>query len=213
MGKIGNRESVFISRVMTSANEAAKDLANVVKLPISSSKGILGALSLEPHHTLMGANAGALANEMTTQEVQSYNVLSSGFQRALAGIESSGLAPSGMLSSQMDAVIFKAGDSNLTKMQKLAQTRQIVEAGLETQLSNPRVPTEQQDHMRSVIKSIREAVPFTQQDIVRLKSIQEDNSEETMDSMMARMKKDGVGASGGHPTDIQDLLVKYGKKP
>ncbi|MBF9666383.1 hypothetical protein IAI38_11655, partial [Streptococcus pseudopneumoniae] len=85
---------------------------------------------------ILDATKEVLANKLTSQEVQSYNVMSTGFQRALASIEAAGLMPTGQLTHQMDAVIFKEGDTNFTKLQKLAQTRQIVEEGLETALSN-----------------------------------------------------------------------------
>lgn len=190
-GSLGNRESVFINRVMLSANEAAKDLENVVRLPTTASRGLFGGRQQGPG--LLDAGKETLANKMTSQEVQSYNVRSAGFQRSLAAIEAAGLAPSGTLSHQMDAVIFKEGDTNHTKLEKLAQTRQIVEAGLETTLSNPKLAKAQKDHIEEVIKSIRKAVPFTLEDLDRLAAAQEDNPATTLRDIMPKAEKPKIG--------------------
>lgn len=190
-GKLGNRESVFLSRVMTSANEAAKDLENVVKLPMTASTGVFGGR--QQGTGLFDATKEVLANKMTSQEAQSYNVRSAGFQRSLAAIEASGLAPSGTLSHQMDAVLFKEGDTNFTKLEKLAQTRQIVEAGLETAMANPRVPEQQLEHMKKVVEQIRKSVPFTIGDLDRLREEQKINPKATLGTVMKAMdKKDGA---------------------
>lgn len=191
---IGNRESVFLNRIILSGNEAARDLENVTKLPMSASTGILGGRGQE--QGIMNAVKETLANKMTSQDVQSYNVLSAGFQRSLAAIESAGLAPSGTLSHQMDAVIFKEGDTNYTKLQKLAQTRQIVEAGLETVLSNPRIPPETRKHVEDIVKKVEAAVPFTQEDLIKLKQEQGVNPKITLKDVISKTKPVGAAPAG-----------------
>lgn len=197
-GQLGNRESVFINRVILSGNEAARDLENVVKLPMTASRGIFGGRG-QPEG-LFNAGKETLANQMTSQEVQSYNVLATGFQRSLAAIESAGLAPSGQLSHQMDAVTFKAGDSNFTKLQKLAQTRQIVEAGLETITSNPRVPDATKEHIKGIISKIEKAVPFTQGDLIELQQRQGTDPKITLGDVVK--SKSSSQNAGEAPTGV-----------
>jgi hypothetical protein len=84
----------------------------------------------------------------------------------------------------MDAVIFKEGDTNMTKLHKLAQTRQIVEKGLEVVLSNPRVPKEQKAQMESSLEAIRKAVPFTHKDVINLQRAQDKNPKATLRDVM-----------------------------
>lgn len=175
---IGARESVFINRVLLSANEGARDLQNVVELPLSASTGLFGGRKQGP--SILDAGREVLANKLTTEEVQEYNTMATGFQRALASIESAGLVPSGALSHQMDAVLFKEGDTNFVKLRKLAQTRQIIEAGLETTIANPRVPEETRKHAKDIVDTVRKAVPFTQQDLTRLKTAQGTNPDMTL---------------------------------
>lgn len=176
----GARGEVFTQRIVTSANEAIKELKNVVQLPMSASTGWLAGRGQSTGIT--GATKEVLANKATSQEVQLYNVMSSGIQRNLASIEAVGLMPSGSLTHMMDAVIMREGDTNLTKAAKLAQTRQIIEAGLEPILSNPRVEEEKKDFIRKMINQVKESVPFTQQDIIKL--AESGDSKATLGSIM-----------------------------
>lgn len=192
---LGAREAVFINRTLTSANEAAADLGNIVRMPTEASTGIFGGR--KQGASILDAGKEALTNTMTSQEAQSYNVRAAGFHRSLAGIESAGLAPSGQLSNQMDSVVFKAGDSDMTKLEKLAQTRQIVEAGLETTLANPKLPKQQAQLAQTVISRIRAAVPFTMKDIDDLKQMQEADPNTTLNDMI---KKNGLNKGGGAAT-------------
>ena len=204
MGKqseLGSREAIFIQRVLLSGNEAAKDLESVTSLPLTASTGLFGGR--KQGVGLMDAAKEVLANKMTGQEAQSYNVMATGFQRSLAAIESAGLAPSGSLTHQMDSVLFKEGDTNLTKLQKLAQTRQIVEAGLETTIANPRVPKEMRDHAEEVVANIRKSVPFTQRDLSQLTKGQEDNPNLTLKDVVAAQKAQGAATAPARGLGLQ----------
>lgn len=186
---LGSREQVFLKRVATSANEAAKDLENVVLLPITSDTGIFGGR--KQGAGLFDATKEILANKMTEEDAQLYNVMSTGFQRSLASIEAAGLMPTGTLSHQMDSVLFKGGDTLRVKMSKLAQTRQIVEAGLETALSDDRVPESEKKHLQDIVTSLQKSVPFTQKDLIRLQVEQEKDPKATLKSVMEKMQSGG----------------------
>lgn len=178
----GGRESVYIQRMMMGANQASKDLANVVQLPLTASTGIFGGRKQGPG--LFDAGKEVLANKATGQDAQAYNAMATGFQRSLAQIESAGLMPSGSLTHQMDAVLFKEGDTNLTKLHKLAQTRQIVEAGMEVVDANPRVSPEEKAKVKTVLESIRKSVPFTHSDLIQLQEAQRTDPNATLGSII-----------------------------
>ncbi len=163
-GTLGNRESVFTQRIIMAGNEASKALTNVVKLPMSSSTGLFGGRRQGP--SLFEATKEVFTNKMSSDETRRYNIVATGFQRQLGMIESAGLAPPGSLVHQMDTVMFKEGDTTIDKMSKLAEIRQIVEAGLETTLANPRVPGAERDHINKILGDVRNAVPFTQSDVI-----------------------------------------------
>lgn len=178
----GGRESVYVQRMMMGANQASKDLSNVVQLPLTASTGFFGGR--KQGAGLLDAAKEVLANKATQQEAQAYNAMATGFQRSLAQIESAGLMPSGSLTHQMDAVLFKEGDTNLTKLHKLAQTRQIVEAGMEVINANPRVSPGEKEKVQEILKSIRASVPFTHSDLIKLQVEQEKNPGATLRSTL-----------------------------
>lgn len=187
----GGRESTQINRVVMAGNQASKDLDNIAQLPLTVSRGIFGGRKQGP--SLFEAAKETLTTTMTTQEVQTYNVMATGFQRSLAAIEAIGLAPTNALVQQMDAVILKEGDTNLTKMQKLAQIRQIIEAGMETTLSNPRVPSETKQHIQGIVDRVRTAVPYTQRDMLKLMQMQQNNPNATLNDVLRRQTtSDGI---------------------
>ena len=206
----GSRAEVYTTRQLVSAKEAAADLKNVVELPVAASGGWFG---LGGHQTtgIMDATKTALANTMTTQEVQTYNVFATGFQRSLSTIEAAGLAQQGSLSKQMEAVIFRQGDTQLTKLQKLAQTRQIVEQGMEVVAANPRLAKGERDEAKAVIEQIKKAVPFTQLDLIKLQREQDKNPEATLKSVFPGMAKKET-TSGWTPEQekrLQELEAKH----
>lgn len=193
----GNREAVFTQRVIQSGNQAAHDLHNVVQLPLSATTGVFGGRKQGPG--LFDATKEVLANKMTGQEVQSYNVMSTGFQRALASIETQGLAPAGSLTHQMDAVLFKEGDTNLTKLHKLAQIRQIINSGMEVMLDNPRVSEMEKGRIRTVLERVNKAVPFSHEDLIKLDQAQQLDPNATLGSVVKKMS---AGKSEAAPAAV-----------
>ncbi len=203
--QLGSREATFLNRVLTGASQASQDLANIANLPLTASTGIFGGRNQGPG--LFDATKEVLANKVTSQEVQDYNVMATGFQRSLAAIEAAGLMPSGMLSNQMESVLFKEGDTNLTKVRKLAQTRQIIEQGLDTAANNPRVPEVTKTYITNLIDKVKKAIPFTQNEITELVKAQQTNHKATLRQMMDKMdKKSSISA------EDQALIDKYKPK-
>ena len=195
---LGANESAQLNRVLMGGNQVAKALGNIVNIPISSSSGIFGGRS--QGSSLFEAGKESLTNTMTTQEVQTYNVLTTGIQRSLAAIESAGLAPTNSLMHMMQAVTLKEGDTQFTKLLKLAETRQVVEAAYEVVLSNPRVSESQKKQAQEALDAIRSHVPFTPLQVMQLNTLQQENPKTTMKDIMTKAK------SGGAPQAAIDYL-------
>lgn len=189
----GGRESAQNNRVLSGGNQVAAALKNIVELPISgASTGIFG----ERGHPkgLFEAGKETLANQMTTQEVNDYKIMATGIERSLAAIEAAGLATTGSLTNQMAGVVWREGWTNFSKLRALAETKQIVEKGLEVQLANPRVPEETKALVRKVIKDVNDAVPFSNADLTRLQKEQGVDPKITLADVV---KKKEQGAAGG----------------
>lgn len=187
IGTAGARENVFTGRIGTAAGQATADLENIVKLPRTASTGLFGGRKQGPG--LLDATKDVLANKVTSQEGQSYNVRASGLQRNLAAIEAAGLMPSGSLTHQMDAVMWREGDTEQTKLEKLAQTRQIVDAGLAHALENPRISDSEKAKLREYRERMGKAVPFAHADIDSWVASQEASPETTFDQFLKSRKR------------------------
>jgi hypothetical protein len=162
----GGRESVFNQRVMNAGNEAVAALRNVVRLPLTS-PGIAG---YGRHRTgILDAPKEALSAALTPQDQQLYVVMTGGLQRSLAAIEASGLANVGALSKQMEAsIIAQQPDTQMTKISKLAEARQIIDKGMETLATNPRLSKEQLGLVNKIREDVAKAIPWTQDDVIDL---------------------------------------------
>lgn len=193
----GGRESVQVGRLIGSANQASRDLENIAKLPLTANSGFFGGRG--QGQGLLEAGKETLTNKMTTQEVQSYNAMTAGLQRSLASLEAMGLMPNVNLTKQMDAVVFRDGDTHLTKMHKLAQTRQIIEATQETLDANPRVSKEQKLLLKKVLERTEKVVPFTHSDLIDLNAAQQKNPSASMKSILAAREKSSAATGGDAP--------------
>lgn len=215
IGTAGAREAVFTQRMIQAGNQAAKDLDNISKLPIKSTRGPFGAFGSVTAPSFLDAGKAALGNQMTTEEQQVYNSMSVGFQRSLAQIEAAGLMPSGTLTHQMDAVIFKPGDTNLTKLHKLAQTRQIVESGMEVILTNPRISESEKKKVGEIVDSLHKSIPFTHSDLIELSKRQQDNPKATMRDVLGKMQKGTAkyqeGQTATDPKTGKQVIFKDGQ--
>lgn len=169
-----SRSSVMFNRVAASANEAVQALKNIAELPVTTSSGWFG--SAQPGHSLMESVKGVLAQKVTSQEAQDYKTMIAGVSRSLSTIETAGLAPNGSITHSMDSITLNEGDSQLTKMRKLAETRQIIEKGLEPNLANPKLAPAQRDLITKIIGDVQQAIPFTQHDITQLQQSKNPNA-------------------------------------
>lgn len=193
IGTAGARENVFAGRIGTAAGQATADLENIARLPTSASTGLFGGRKQGPG--LLDAAKDVLANTVTGQEAQSYNVKAAGIQRNLAAIEAAGLMPSGNLTHQMDAVMWREGDTQRTKLEKLAQTRQIIESGIDHVLENPRISDPEKAKLREYKGRLMSSVPYTHAELDGFFAEQERNPALTLNQFMGKMKRQPARAT------------------
>jgi len=204
-----SRSSVMFNRVAASANEAVTALRNIAELPAGTSTGWFG--SSQPGHSLMDSVKGVLTQKVTSQEAQDYKTMIAGVSRSLSTIETAGLAPNGSITHSMDSITLNEGDSQLTKLRKLAETRQIIEKGIEPNLSNPKLAPAQRDLITRIISDVQTAIPFTQHDITQLQQSKNPNA-----TLLDFARKTGLpttaGATSQAPVKIQSD-ADYAKLP
>ncbi len=204
-GGVGARGEVQFKRVAVAATEAAQAAANIMELPGTSTSGIFAGRGQKPG--LLSAVKESLTNAVTSQDVQTYNTLLAGMSRSLATIETSGLAPPGSTTSSMETLTLKEGDTELTKMRKMAEVRQIVEKGLEVNLADPKIPAVQKDQLRGVLAQIQSAIPFTHHDITALQKA--DDPSQTLGGIAAARLGGGSSPAAKPPAAASPTQI-YG---
>ena len=147
----------------------------------------------------------ALTNTVSQADTRAYAIMVSGVKRNLAAIEAAGNMPPGSLTAQMDQVELKPGDTQLNKLQRMAEVRQISQAGLEAIQTQPGLSKQQIEQIQGINERMAKAIPFTQEDILNLQQSQ--NPHMTISDMAK-----STGVQGAHPPHIQSLLDKYPAK-
>lgn len=184
----GGRVAGQVMRLMGSAKQATAELKNLAELPLGASTGWFGG-----HHqgtSLFGATKEVLASKVTSQDVQDTNVTMIGMGRALAGLESGGMQPNQTLQDQFSGLALKEGDTNMTKMRKLATMRQDADNALEAALTSPILGKEQKAYAQKLREELKTAIPWTPSDVTRL---------ERSDNPRASLKDFGDGKGLGAP--------------
>ena len=162
-----SRAAVMNDRVITAANEAGMDIHNLSLLPAGVSSGILG-VGGSPGHSVFSITAAALKNNMAPEETQAYNKIITGLAQNIAGVEAGGLQSSQARVKSFDGLLLNPGDTQLTKLQSMANLRQNVEKAVEVKLANAKIPAEQKDILRAVLEQIKQDVPFSVEDVIKL---------------------------------------------
>lgn len=183
---MGSRESVYQQRVLNAARTATTNLEAFTKMPATVTSGFLGMGTQRVG--LLDAPRAMLAQGLSGKDVQIYNTAMAGMNRALAQIETAGLAPGAHFAEQFDTLTLKPTDKLETKLYKLADARQIIENGMNIFLANPRVAPEQKKAAEGMIGEVQKAVPWTIFDVLNLQ-----NSTDPK----ATLKSVGVSRVGG----------------
>lgn len=158
----GGRTAGQVIRITTAAHDLATELENISELPKGANSGLLPKAGLE------GTPLGALSRAVTSQAAQSYKVSAVGLSRALASLETAGLAPPGSLTGQMEGLQIQAGDSPITVMQKMAAMRQMGENGIDAIVASPLLSSDQEKDVLKIKDRLSKAIPWSQQDVIHL---------------------------------------------
>lgn len=154
-----SRMKIYNDRVFTNAKEATAAMHNVVNEKATTDSGYFGIGSHQ--YALSSAPLKALLNNMTTQEVQTYNTKLMGIARNLAMVESGGLQVPGNYMDTFEGVKAAPGDTGITKLHKLAEVRQIVDQAMDVKMSNPDVPDAQKKMLTEMLADLHKSIPFT----------------------------------------------------
>ena len=188
----GARAAQLAQRTLTSASDAVTDISNVVELPITLSTGIFGGRHQGP--SLMDATKEVLANKVTGEEVQAYNTALAGISRAMGGLATGGLAVSDEVMRSFNGLEIKEGDTNFTKLRKIATMRQNVENAIDSALSGSTLTDAQRKQAEDLRTKLIKSVPYSVHDVNEVE-FGKNKSAKVSDYA----KKVGVDKSGDFP--------------
>lgn len=149
--------------VSTAANEAAGAIRNVVGLSATSTTGVFQGRNTTG---LLNSPLGVMANVVTSEDTQRYNVELANFGKFLAQVQRGGRAvPVSDMEASQRAFAIKEGDSYGTVLTKLAAMRQQLERALEVRIASPNTPDELKAILRQNQHEIELAIPFSVDDV------------------------------------------------
>jgi hypothetical protein len=170
--QMGSRERAFAERVRVAGESVADTLENISQMPIGASTGVFG-IGSSPGKGILASTRDTLRNAATSEDVQIYTAALAGANRALAVLESAGLAPSGTAVQSMEALAWREGDTDQgTKLYKLAEMRQTVDNAMQTALTNPAITPDMAGQINEIRRRVAAAIPFSPLDIVKLRQAQ-----------------------------------------
>lgn len=163
------RERMFAERVRVAGESMADALETIAEMPDDASMGVFGT-GASPGKSILASTKDTLRNAATSEAVQWYTAALAGANRALGVLESAGLAPSGSTQQSFEALAWREGDPESTRLYKLAEMRQTVDNAMQTALTNPSISAEMKAQVAEIQNRVARAVPFAPIDVLRLQS-------------------------------------------
>jgi hypothetical protein len=180
-------------------------------MPFTSSTGVFGsgvgqATSSE---SLWGAPIAVLKNSVTNDNVQRYNTEISNIGKYFATLNTGGIAATAGAQKQFESQFsIKEGDTELTRLTKLAQMRQTFERVADIKLKSKATPEEQREDWNLWLQQIKESVPITVNDVNKIA-----NSKNPQQTMAQAMGKAKLQANPANPVKEGTTSVSKSGKP
>jgi len=167
---LGSREASQLNRVIGGGKQSLAALQSILSAPVGGNTGVFG-IGAAPGHNLLQSTLDTMRNKASSEDTQQYNTMLPGLSRGLAAIESMGLVPSGTFIGSFDNLAFREGDTEETRLHKLAEFRQIIDNGMDVLAHNERLPKSQIQYVKEIQDQVRKVIPFTHADLFAMKSI------------------------------------------
>jgi hypothetical protein len=159
------QQQFIAQRAVTALRGAASAVESVMKLPATSTVGMLPFLSNKPG--LLNYLQTSAVREITGSEAKALEVLFTGVSRYLATIEASGTATGLVsLSNQLDKLRPMVGDKVQDVALKVADIRRISTEAIQAMIDSGLLPDKQATAAQEQVKRMERAIPFTTDDVV-----------------------------------------------
>jgi hypothetical protein len=184
--------------IATNLNEAVGTIANIVNLPFDVTTGIFQGRNTTG---LLTAPLGALANALTSEDVQRYNKEIKNFGKFASRVVSGGrVVPASVQKDFEDQFLIMEGASPLTVLTSIAQMRQTIERAAEVKIKSSSTDPGLKQLYIDGLDVVRNSIPFTINDVNRFANERDKNK------TLADMFKD-YGFQKSTPSKIGDKSV------
>ena len=196
----------FTDSMMVSANEISMMMDNVQNLPVSASTGFMG--TSKKVNSIVDIPVRALGLSMTGEDARKYDAVTNGMGKALANLMTQGRVSSDKLMNVMAENKIQEGDSFSVAMIKTANIRQEVEAALEVMSHSPAASEDSINLIGKMRDRLRKSIPYTVNDVLKAENLAD--ADPDMKFVDAVKQSGVVKPSDDHPTDIKEIMNKYG---
>jgi hypothetical protein len=174
-GSRSSRDAFGFTAITTGAsNEAAASLQNLVTMASSANTGIFQGRNTTG---LFNAPLGALANAVTSEQAQRYNVEIANIGKFLSQMQRGGRPVTlADIESNQRTFGIREGDTQNTILTKFATLRQQLERIMEVRIASPETAEPLKEIFQQNLETIRAAVPFTVQDVNRFVNSQDETT-------------------------------------
>jgi len=161
------RQQQFIAQRAVSALGGVSSAAEaIMQLPSGTTTGILP--NLQTRDGMFSYLKNSSLRQMSSNESKALETLFTGVTRNLAAIEASGAATGLVgLSSSLEKVIPKAGDTAKDVALKMADIRRIATENIEPLIQSGLLTPKQTAEAKVLITRLEKAIPFTTMDVVQ----------------------------------------------
>ena len=162
-GALGGYAQQFEDLTAIATNEAALAAQALVKAPFANT----GLFQGRNTSGLLDAPIGVLANTLTSESVQQYNVIMGNMGTNITKVLYGGrVVPVKVQEAFNNRFALKQGDNAFTVLLKMADMRQTFERAIEVKLANPSLSPEIKEIYKKTEKEFIDAVPFTMTDVL-----------------------------------------------
>ena len=160
------QQQFMVQRSINALGGVSSALENIGQLPSGTTTEILPNLTTKDGMANFVRNFGG--RKLSKREAQAMETLFTGVTRNLAQIEASGAATGLVgLSTQMEKLIPKAGQSVTTTALQLADIKRVAVENMKPLVESGLMPKQQADVARQLIERVERAIPYTVEDVIQ----------------------------------------------
>lgn len=163
---MSSTERRYFQTSIGAANSAVQELNNVMRSPVGASTGWLGTgLGKSTGHGILATPIANMKTALSSDDTQQFNAKINNLSRFMAIVENTGRMPPGTMVSSIENMALGPADTEGTRLVKLAQGRQNINAALDAWLNTAPLNDASRVYVQGLQAQLAKAIPFTVEDV------------------------------------------------